>query len=227
MKITYCMFISSLLNLALYTGVTEKFMRKAWVLESAKCMPILKEISYWNTASAWLGGSSYLPCAMTAINWRAQSYGVETISDIDAFACHDTTYPLSFKCCSTTQPYGRNASARLLYRKLILSPMLHPTYLAPRWDWGPFRTSSWKYAILYEVTVLFINHMPNFKKIRHTLFGLCQVHGDALWYTNFIQFQIWITNDDSTSGKVHTFSHQVTTQMFLLPFETSVNGLHR
>src|ERR1700679_1201057 len=68
--------------------------------------------------------------------------------------------------------------------------------------------------------------MPKIKKIGHTSFGICQVHGDALRYTNFVQFQIWVTSDDGTSGEVHTFTHQVTTQTSLLPLGTSTNGLH-
>lgn len=53
-----------------------------------------------------------------------------------------------------------------------------------------------------------------------------QVHGDALWYTKFIQFQIWVTGDVSASREVHMFAHQLTTQTSLLPLETSANGPH-
>jgi hypothetical protein len=58
-----------------------------------------------------------------------------------------------------------------------------------------------------------VSRIPQIPKIGHTSFGISQVHdGNALRYTNFILFQIWITSDDGTSGKVNMFTHQVTTQ---------------
>jgi hypothetical protein len=58
-----------------------------------------------------------------------------------------------------------------------------------------------------------VSRIPQIQKIGHTSFGISQVHdGNALRYTNFILFQIWITSDDGTSVKVNMFTHQVTTQ---------------
>jgi hypothetical protein len=57
-----------------------------------------------------------------------------------------------------------------------------------------------------------VSRIPQILKIGQTSFGISQVHdGNALRYTNFILFQIWITSD-GTSGKVNMFTHQVTTQ---------------
>jgi len=44
------------------------------------------------------------------------------------------------------------------------------------------------------------------------LFGISQVHGNALRYTNVILFRILIISDEGTSGKINTFTHQVTIQ---------------
>ena len=118
------MFISSPSKSALYGGVTERFRRNAWILWSAKCMPIRKELSYWNTASAWLDGSSYSSCAMTAVDWKARSYGVETISDVDAFACDDTTY--SHPSNAASQPNRSEEMHPLVY--CIANQYAHPCH---------------------------------------------------------------------------------------------------
>src|SRR6266849_3475352 len=63
------------------------------------------------------------------------------------------TYSPSFRCRSTIQPTCRNASARLLYRRSIRSPVSRIIKHAPGCSCGPLRTSSDKCAILYGVTV--------------------------------------------------------------------------
>jgi hypothetical protein len=58
----------------------------------------------------------------------------------------------SLRWRSTIHPYWRNVSARLLYLRSIRSPVSRTTYRAPGYSFGPFRTSSWRYWMLYGVT---------------------------------------------------------------------------
>src|ERR1700677_4322170 len=59
---------------------------------------------------------------------------------------------------------------------------------------------------------LCVSRMSQIPKIGHTLLGISQVHRNTPRYTNIILFQMLITSDDGTSGKINTFTHQVTIQ---------------